>query len=208
MINDQNNVVLRGNVISFNSTRKFATVRLAVESEKGKTNFPLVNIYNTNLVKDIQISKRFLIQGHTQNRPVTNAKGKKETKTIIVADNIIPAARRLYDYLNPSLIEGSDGGAPADINNIVMIGTVRSTYTPPKGKGSVCLLRIDMVNENTTRQCDISCFGIQAEYVTMLEPGQKVAVVGYVSTNKKINGKETLYFQNVICRDVSLIKAN
>lgn len=209
VILEKNEGTLQGTIIGMNITSKIASIRLVVEGERGNKNFPSVICFKPNMLAGISIRQRVKIKGHTQNRRNVRENGKTGNTTIFVADEITPSKRRLLDFINPSYIDNDEGGYSPDENYIYVIGRVVSSYSPANSNGDVCILRLESKtyeDNNYSRQCDFTCFGKQAKIAEMLEPGTLVAMVGYICTSKKEKNGETIYYQNVVNKDLAVLK--
>jgi len=206
---EKNEGTLQGTIIGMNITSKIASIKLVIEGERGNKNFPSVICFKPNMLAGISIRQRVKITGHTQNRRNVKGNGKIGNTTIFVADEITPSKRRLLDFIKPEYIEDDEGGNSLDENYIYVIGRVISSYSPTNSNGDVCILRLESKtydNNNYTRQCDFTCFGKQAKIAEMLEPGTLVAMVGYICTSKKEKDGELVYYQNVVNKDLAVLK--
>lgn len=196
-------VKLQGTVISMNVTSKVSRVRVITEGEKGTTNFPEIMVFNTSLLQGVELYKKITIIAHTQNRNVRQSDGTYKPRTVIVADSIRVAPRRLLEYFDKRIIIGEDGGTVEDINEFVLIGTVLRVF---EASNTTSIMKVSISDKSgNVRQCDFSCFHKQSKLANMIEIGKRVACVGFVSTDKKEVNGEVKYFQNLICRDLALI---
>lgn len=200
--NDFCRIRLQGVVISMSVSSKASRVRIVTDGEKGKeSNLPEIIVYSSALLKGISYGTKITVICHAQMANVRQRDGSYKPNTILVADFIRIAPRRLLEYFDPGIILGDEGGIVEDINEMVVIGKIVNSVEC----NGVVHIRVLVEVKEQTRQCDISCFGRQAEFVNLVENGTKIACVGYVSTNKKeING-ETKYYQNLVCRDIAVV---
>lgn len=204
---ERNEFVLRGTIISLNVGSKFATVRLAVDGGHGNSNVPSVVFFDPKLLKGISIRQRVWIHGHTQNRRFSDPKtGKKTNQTNLVCDKIEPAKRMLLDYFNSDEIIDVPGGVADDINKVLWVGTVLKVYVPNE-KSRISILRVGNISDNQHRQCDFSCFERQSDIANTLNEGDKVAVIGRVTTSSKEKEGQIAYYQNIVCQDLCKVES-
>lgn len=197
---------LQGTVITMSVSSKVSRIRIATDAEKSKdVNLPEIIVYSSALLKGISYGTKITVIGHAQMANIRQRDGSYKPNTIIVADNIRIAPRRLLEYFDPSIIIGDEGGIVEDINEFAMIGRIVSTI---EYNGVVHIRILIEDNKGQNRQCDLSCFKKQAEFVNLIENNTKVACCGYVSTNKKEVNGEMKYYQNLICRDIAVVNVS
>ncbi len=204
----KNSITLRGVVISINKTLHDTTIRLAIEGERGKKNFPEIHCYNPSMLNGINIQERVVVFAHAQERKIIRTvDGQKRgtSQLVVAADAIYKSKRALLDYFDPSLIAKTTGGAATDMNVVVVAGELVKLHVPDKP--AFCLVRITVPEGDQTRQCSFSCFERQATLAKQLKEGDNVAVVGYVCTEEKTdkNGNKKSYM-NMIARDIAVLE--
>ncbi len=212
MIQDCNQVTLRGTIVQMNISNKLSQIRIITNTDRGDTNFPNVYVYDKKLLGDFKVNDRVFIVGHTQNTNVYyNGTMKTGSATVLVADQIFPAMRHLCDYFSPEEIgDAFKGGHADDINRIIVCGTVMSKYFPDKtNKNSEYVslkISINAPETEQVRQCDVICAKKYARIAKKINKGDRVVFVGFCYTNiKKKEDKSKIYYEQIYCRDLAIL---
>ena len=148
---DRNEIIFRGSVVSMNVASKISTIRMVLETN-GRKYFPQIYVYDNKILNGINIKDRIYVKGYTQNQLVyhrsTNKSGKQ---TVFVANEIYHAGRLLCDYFPSDIMDGDafDGGASEDINKIILCGRVTSFY---EQNNDYIRVKITMFNDGYERQ--------------------------------------------------------
>lgn len=201
---DMCRIRLQGTVIAMKVTNKHSSIRIVTDGEKkADANLPEIICYSASLLKQVTYNSKVTVIGHPQLANVRQRDGSYRPQTIIIADLIRICPRRLLEYFDKNIILGSEGGIVEDANEFVLIGKKINSIE----HNGVVNIRVSIeVNKEQKWQCNITCFKKQAEFMNMVEDGTKIACVGYVATNKKEVNGETKYYQNLVCRDIAVVK--
>lgn len=208
-IPNRNEVILRGTVVSMNLNGVLSDIRIVCESGKSKF-FPQIIVHDNALLNGINIGQHVLILGHTQNHKVNYESTKKSgSVTQIVATQIKPACRALYDYFqNIPLPDYYNGGQSDDMNIILISGEVLNVY---RVNDNYLKIKVSTEYEkDITTQCDITLTKKQAlEAEKKISVGDTMVAVCYVQTSIKNDGKNNkprITYQNIYCKDYEIFK--
>lgn len=204
---DRNEIIFRGSVVSMNVASKISTIRMVLETN-GRKYFPQIYVYDNKILNGINIKDRIYVKGYTQNQLVyhrsTNKSGKQ---TVFVANEIYHAGRLLCDYFPSDIMDGDafDGGASEDINKIILCGRVTSFY---EQNNDYIRVKLTMFNDGYERQCDLTCTKRQGAYARKhLKEGDYVVAIGYAYTNiKTMPDKNKIYYESCFCQDICKVK--
>lgn len=208
-IPSRNEVILRGTVVSMNLSGKLSDIRIVCESGRNKF-FPQIMVHDNQLLNGIKIGQHILVLGHTQNHKVYYESTNKSTSTTqIVATQIKPACRALYDYFqNIPLADYYKGGQADDMNVILISGEVLGKYEINK---KYLKIKVSAEYEKGKKtQCDITLTQNQAfEAKKNVSVGDTLVAVCYVQTSIKNDGKNDkprISYQNIYCKDFEIFK--
>lgn len=202
-MDDMNQVILCGTIISVNINRKVGAIRLAIHSDNSHVNFPQIIFYDSRKLDGYSIKQKVKIIAHTQTRTEKVVNGNSKGQTIIVGDSIESSKRRLLQYFSEEDIPDEDGGNALDINDIVLVGQVRSINPI---QPDLTIVKMAINTGGRQRQANVSCFHRQSEIALMLEPNKRIAVTAYACTSSKEMEKLTVYYQNIVCTDICAIE--
>lgn len=203
MKKDINRVRLRGLIYGMSHNPQSSIITLAVDSRIGAGNYPKVFILDKNMIKGFSINDRVEVIGTAQQSQLKGDDGKYHSVTMITAQTIEPAKRRLLDYFKKEDIVGETGGNSSDKNELLFVGNLKDIYIV---SDSFKKISIETNDGETPKQVTISCFPETFAFLETASIGDRIAIVGEIQTNKrKKNGIEE-FMQNVVCKDIAFFK--
>lgn len=199
MLDYTNEVILRGTIVSFNSTRQGTTVTIVARNGDVK-NYPPVKFTPNIDLSEFKVADQVVIFGYAQNHSVQRSGGRKGSHTVVIGEEMYKAKRLLFDYF-PDEDMPEKGGFADDRNEVKFVGDVVSVYAPADKK-DFAIVKAECKSEQHKGQCDMSCFAVISSIAKTLKPGDKVAMVGFVSTkSENVNGN-VINLSNVVCKDI------
>ena len=198
----KNEVTLRGTIVSLVNTRQGTTVTIVSRNGDVK-NYPPVKFTPSVDLSGYKINDQVVIFGFSQNHTIQRNNGKKGSHTVIIGEEIHKAKRLLSDYF-PEEDFPENGGYANDINDVIFIGDVIAVYVKDETK-DFAIVKAECKGSEHKGQCDMSCFARLSAIAKELKPGDKVAMIGFVSTkSENVNGN-MVNLSNVVCKDICKI---
>ena len=200
-----NKLLVRGTIVHLEQTRQATIIRIATDGgnnrgRRAASMFPAFTVRNKELMRDLNVGDRVTAQGHVETAFVME-NGKRRFVTRFVVESIARTKRILSSYTDN--IDPYEGGMPADINTVIMEGTVANVYSP---RPDFCLITIAAKDkEGKTNRCTFSTFQRQSKIASSMQPGDRAIIYGEIRTSQRKDNPRILE-QNVVCMDIAQVK--
>ena len=198
-----NEVAVRGSITGINKTAKETFINLVCKSADGVKNYPTAIFPKSYNVDGFKVGDNVSVFGYIQNHHIVRDNGKDGSKTAFIGEEIYRAKRALCDYFTEEDIPTPEtGGYPDDKDEVIFIGDVVQIYTPKEKGKNFSIVKAACKDNVHKGQCDMVCFARLGAIAKKLKPGDKVVMVGYLTTeNQTIKGQK-ITIQNIVCKDI------
>lgn len=199
----RNEINIRGTIIGSKASGNFTSfIIISDDSEKKGSTVVNVSFYK-NVMGDFKIKDHVDIVAHMQSKIIKGEDGKRSYHQLVVGDKIKHTNRLLYDYFPREEFKTTEGGIPDDINKAFICGKVSRVYAPNDNYAIVTV--IVPSKENKANFCDVVCYRRQAKLASLITTDDYVVAVGEIRSAKEKPAANTIFKQNVICKDIACV---